>query len=120
MSAPGKTPFPVRHVANLLVVALLSAYVIAFGWFWNEQHDVMIQYWPGIAPERMSVVYPMLFACLTGFLVAGLLGGIIGVEQALELRRVRRHLRQLQEENARLRNVPEDGGSERRTRGIPG
>ena len=111
MSAPGKTPFPVRHVANLLVVALLSAYVIAFCWFWNEQHEVMIQYWWRIPAERMSVVYPVLFACLAGFLVAGLLGVIIGVEQALELRRVRRHLRQLQEENARLRNLPEDDAS---------
>lgn len=109
MTPPKSAPSSVRYLPEILVVAVVLVYGFFFGFEWNAQQVATVRWWGGTAPaSEVPLFRAMIGSFLVGVAVMAVLASVGRIERLFERNRLRKRLRELQEENARLRNVPED------------
>lgn len=109
MTSPKSAPSSLRYVPEFVLVAAVIAYGMFFAFSWNAQHVATVR-WFANAPARESPIVDVAIASfLGGVAVMAVLASVGRIERVVEIHRLRKRLREMQEENARLRNVPEDG-----------
>lgn len=112
LTAPMSTTKPsslrYRYLPEILIVVAVLAYGAFFGFAWNGDQSATVQWWGGAAPtEQVPLFRIVLASFFAGLVVMAVLASIGRIERLLELHRLRKRMRELHEENARLRNVPE-------------
>ncbi len=108
MSQPRSSAASLRYLPEILVVAVVLAYGFFFGFRWNAAEQVVVHWWGGTAGADVPLFRVIVASFLAGLTVMGLLASVGRIERLVEIRRLRRRVRELQEDTARLRNVPEE------------
>ena len=98
----------VHRWGERIVRYAVLAYGIAFV-YWNaDSESVPLVFWPSVQAGSVPVVLVVAGSFLAGFVVAALLTAFSVVRRAGELRRSRRRITELEQELARMRNLPID------------
>ena len=92
---------------ELAIYLIVAAYFVSFA-FWNAASETTLKLWFSSGPSTVPTFYVALAAFLVGFLLAALLGALGTLRHSADLRRCRREMTALEEEVARLRNLPID------------
>lgn len=113
MSPPKAAPSSLRYVPEFVLVAAVVAYGIFFAFSWNASHQATVQWFADRPIVQTPLVNVVIVSFLGGIAVMAVLASIGRIERVVEIHRLRKRLREMQEENARLRNVPEEPPAQR-------
>ena len=91
------------HVLEWLLLGAVFVYLAFFVFAWNSDQTITLRYWASAAPKGSKAAFPILASFLVGFFVATIAASLFSLDRLIELRRVRKRMRALQEEVARLR-----------------
>lgn len=105
------------YVLEWLVLGLVFVYIAFFVFAWNRGESIALRYWGGAAVHESKAAFPILASFLLGFGVATLVASLVSLDRLIELRRVRKRMRALQDEISRMRMGGEaDAASASRSR----
>lgn len=108
MNQPKTAPSSLRYVPEFVLVAAVVAYGMFFTFAWNAQHEATVRWFSAMPATETPIVHVVFPSFLAGLTVMAILASVGRIERVFEIHRLRKRLREMQEENARLRNVPED------------
>jgi hypothetical protein len=108
MSPAKSAPSSLRYVPELLLVAGVVVYGTFFAFSWNAHHVATVRWFAHAGATQTPIVHVVIPSFLAGIAVMAVLASVGRIERLVEIHRLRKRLREMQEENARLRNVPED------------
>jgi uncharacterized integral membrane protein len=91
------------HVLEWIVLGLVFVYLAFFVFAWNSGQTITLRYWANAPLQDSRAAFPILASFLVGFAVATLVASLVSLDRLIELRRVRKRLRALQEEISRMR-----------------
>ena len=108
MTQPKAAPSSLRYIPEFVLVAAVVVYGMFFTFAWNASHVATVRWFADLPAAQTPLVHVVIPSFLAGIFVMMILASVGRIERLLEIHRLRRRLREMQEENARLRNVPED------------
>jgi hypothetical protein len=113
--SPKSSPSSLRYVPEFVLVAAVVVYGMFFTFAWNAPHEATVRWFTDLPDRQVPLVHVVIPSFLAGVAVMAVLASVGRIERIVEIHRLRKRLREMQEENARLRNVPEDGKGTRRS-----
>ena len=99
------------YVLEWIVLGLVFVYIALFVFAWNGGETITLRYWGNAPLHESKAAFPILASFLVGFGVATLVASLVSLDRLIELRRVRKRMRALQDEISRMRMGGEAGAT---------